>query len=104
MGNKNVTSALRAGAAAQASLEPSAPARSGAAADRLPLVQALYYLRTDRIAGGVKTNKSLEPTPIVSTRHAHSWHAGCGAAVNEVVPAASHRWMFTGPVRLNYLR
>ena len=104
MGTKNVTSALRARAVAQASLEPAAAARSGESWDRLPLILAMHFLRTKQTAGGVRTNKALELTPEVSVRRAFSWHAGCGAAVNEVVPAASHRFTITVPVQLNFLR
>jgi len=89
---------------AQASLEPAATARSGQVQNRLPFVEAMISLRTNQIAGRVRTNKALELTPVVSARHAHSWHDGCGAAVNEVVPAASNNFMIIGPVQLNFFR
>ena len=104
MGNKNVTSALRARAVAQASLEPAATARSEEAQERVPYAEVMFYLRTNKTAGGVRTNNSLELTPVVSPRRAFSWHAGCGAAVKCIVPAATSYFMITGPVQLNSIR
>jgi hypothetical protein len=37
----------------------------------------------------VHPNNSLKLTSAVRARHAHSWHDGCGAAVNKVVPAVT---------------
>ena len=105
MSTKNVTSALRARAVAQASLEPTAAARSGESWDRLPLVSAMHFLlRTNQTAGGVRSNKALELTPVVSARRAHSCHAGCLRS-RKMNRASRHRlFMITGPVQLNFFR
>jgi len=60
----------------------------------------MYYLRTKRTAGGVRTNNALELSPVGSARLAFSCHAGCGAAG---APAATNDFTIIGPVQLNFV-